>query len=115
MVVDVLRRHAMVLGGVCLALLAAIAWTSTWTSARAGSKDVKLMMDWIIQGTHAPFFIAQKNGYFAKEGVTVDTIDAGKGATNVAVKRVEWRLSIRLGRSAVDDPLQRDESVVATD
>lgn len=85
MVVDVLRRHAMVLGGVCLALLAAIAWTSTWTSARAGSKDVKLMMDWIIQGTHAPFFIAQKNGYFAKEGVTVDTIDAGKGATNVAV------------------------------
>jgi len=85
MVVDVLRRHAMVLGGVCLALLAAIAWTSTWTSARAGSKDVKLMMDWIIQGTHAPFFIAQKNGYFAKEGVSVDTIDAGKGATNVAV------------------------------
>jgi NitT/TauT family transport system substrate-binding protein len=85
MVVDVLRRHAMVLSGVCLAVLAAITWTSTWTIARAETKDVKLMMDWIIQGTHAPFFIAQKNGYFAKQGVTVDTIDAGKGATNVAV------------------------------
>ena len=81
MVVDVLRRHAMVLSGVCLAALAAV----SWTSARAETKDVKLMMDWIIQGTHAPFFIAQKNGYFSKEGVTIDAIDAGKGATNVAV------------------------------
>ena len=43
------------------------------------------MMDWIIQGTHAPFFIAEKKGYFKDAGVTVDAIDAGKGATNVAV------------------------------
>jgi NitT/TauT family transport system substrate-binding protein len=43
------------------------------------------MLDWIIQGTHAPFFIAQKKGYFKDAGVTVDAIDAGKGATNVAV------------------------------
>jgi NitT/TauT family transport system substrate-binding protein len=42
-------------------------------------------MDWIIQGTHAPFFVAQDKGYFKADGVTVDTIDAGKGATNVAV------------------------------
>jgi NitT/TauT family transport system substrate-binding protein len=81
MVVDVLRRHAMVLSGVCLSVLAAI----TWNSARAETKDVKLMMDWIIQGTHAPFFIAQQKGYFKDAGVTVDAIDAGKGATNVAV------------------------------
>ncbi|HEX3505337.1 MAG TPA: ABC transporter substrate-binding protein [Xanthobacteraceae bacterium] len=93
MVVDVLRRHAknpraLVLstfvGGLCLALLGAVT-DSMWNGARAESKDVKLMMDWIIQGTHAPFFIAQKNGYFTKAGVTVDAIDAGKGATNVAV------------------------------
>jgi NitT/TauT family transport system substrate-binding protein len=43
------------------------------------------MLDWIIQGTHAPFFIAQQKGYFKAAGVTVDTIDPGKGATNVAV------------------------------
>lgn len=54
-------------------------------SARAETKNVKIMMDWIIQGTHAPFFIAEKKGYFKDAGVTVDTIDAGKGATNVAV------------------------------
>lgn len=54
-------------------------------SATAQSRSVKIMMDWIIQGTHAPFFVAQEGGYFKDAGVTVDTIDAGKGATNVAV------------------------------
>ena len=53
--------------------------------ARAETKNVKIMMDWIIQGTHAPFFVAQDKGYFKAEGVTVDAIDAGRGATNVAV------------------------------
>jgi NitT/TauT family transport system substrate-binding protein len=54
-------------------------------AARAEVASVKIMMDWIIQGTHAPFFIAQERGYYKSAGVTVDTIDAGKGATNVAV------------------------------
>jgi NitT/TauT family transport system substrate-binding protein len=49
------------------------------------AKNVKIMLDWIIQGTHAPFFIAQEKGYYREEGVTVDAIDAGRGATNVAV------------------------------
>src|SRR5215813_6379474 len=52
---------------------------------KAETKNVKIMMDWIIKGTHAPFFVAQDKGYFKAEGVIVDTIDAGKGATNVAV------------------------------
>jgi NitT/TauT family transport system substrate-binding protein len=54
-------------------------------SALAQTKNVKIMMDWVIQGTHAPFFVAEKKGYFKAAGVTVDAIDAGKGATNVAV------------------------------
>ncbi len=53
--------------------------------APAEIKNVRIMMDWIIQGTHAPFFLAQEKGYFKSEGITVDAIDAGKGATNVAV------------------------------
>jgi NitT/TauT family transport system substrate-binding protein len=64
------------------AALAALTFSG---AAKAETKNVKIMMDWIIQGTHAPFFIAQKKGYFKDGGVTVDTIDAGKGATNVAV------------------------------
>jgi NitT/TauT family transport system substrate-binding protein len=53
--------------------------------ADAQTKNVKVMLDWIIQGTHAPFFVAQDKGYYKAAGITVDTIDAGKGATNVAV------------------------------
>jgi NitT/TauT family transport system substrate-binding protein len=52
--------------------------------AAFGQTPVKITMDWIIQGTHSPFFVAQKNGYFAKNNVTVQ-VDPGAGATNVAV------------------------------
>src|ERR1700720_3847154 len=51
----------------------------------AETKNVKIMLDWIIQGTHAPYFVAQDKGYFKAAGIDVDAIDAGKGATNVAV------------------------------
>jgi len=68
--------------GVGIAMLASATFSG---AAKAETKNVKIMMDWIIQGTHAPFFIAQKKGYFKDGGVTVDSIDAGKGATNVAV------------------------------
>ena len=77
-----MSRRALVLGAACASLLAAM---TVIEPARAETKNVKIMMDWIIQGTHAPFFIAQEKGYFKDAGVTVDTIDAGKGATNVAV------------------------------
>jgi NitT/TauT family transport system substrate-binding protein len=75
-------RRAFVLGAGCAALLSAFPLCN---AASAETKNVKIMMDWIIQGTHAPFFIAQEKGYFKENGVTVDAIDAGKGATNVAV------------------------------
>jgi NitT/TauT family transport system substrate-binding protein len=50
----------------------------------AQQKDVRMMLDWIIQGTHAPFFVAQQKGYFKDNGINV-AIDPGKGAGNVAV------------------------------
>jgi NitT/TauT family transport system substrate-binding protein len=53
--------------------------------AHAEQKNVRIMMDWIIGSTHTPFLIAQEKGYFKEAGVTVDAIDPGKGATNVAV------------------------------
>src|SRR5215813_3650212 len=61
-------------------LVAAVAPT------HAEVKSVKISLDWIVQGTHAPFFVAQDKGYFKAAGVTVDAIDKGNGATNVAVK-----------------------------
>ncbi|HWE78636.1 MAG TPA: ABC transporter substrate-binding protein [Pseudolabrys sp.] len=77
-----LSRRTLLLGTVVGAVLGMVAFGDR---ARAETKNVRIMMDWIIQGTHAPFFIAQKKGYFKDAGVTVDAIDAGKGATNVAV------------------------------
>jgi len=68
-----------------LALAAALALGFTGSAAQAQQKkDIKVMMDWIIQGTHAPFFVAQQEGYYKDAGLNVQ-IDAGKGATNVAV------------------------------
>ena len=55
------------------------------TNASAEATNVKIMMDWVIGSTHAPFFIAENKGYFKAGGVAVDAIDAGRGATNVAV------------------------------
>jgi NitT/TauT family transport system substrate-binding protein len=63
----------------CLLLLTSVG------GAAAETRNVKIMLDWIIQGTHAPFFVAQEKGYFRSAGATVDAIDPGKGATNVAV------------------------------
>jgi NitT/TauT family transport system substrate-binding protein len=66
-------------------LTALVAMLSCAGAASAETANVKIMMDWIIQGTHAPFFVAQSRGYFKAAGVTVDALDSGKGATNVAV------------------------------
>ena len=52
--------------------------------ALAQQKDVRMMLDWVIQATHAPFFVAQQKGYFKDNGLNV-AIDPGKGAGNVAV------------------------------
>jgi NitT/TauT family transport system substrate-binding protein len=52
--------------------------------ANGEQKDVRMMLDWIIQATHAPYFVALEKGYFKDAGLNV-TVDAGKGATNVAV------------------------------
>src|SRR6185295_16248251 len=67
-------------------LLASLTFVMVSAAASAAeTKNVRIMLDWIIQGTHAPFFIAQEKGYYKAEGVTAEAIDAGRGATNVAV------------------------------
>jgi len=68
-----------------LAAVALVFFVLPATPARAEVKNVKIMMDWIIQGTHTPYLIAQEKGYYKANGVTVDAIDRGSGATNVAV------------------------------
>lgn len=59
-------------------------WIVSVRDASAQQKDVRMMLDWVIQATHAPFFIALEKGYYKDGGLNV-TVDAGRGATNVAV------------------------------
>jgi NitT/TauT family transport system substrate-binding protein len=73
--------RAPVRNGAFLSLLALLLSAG---AAQAQTKNVRIMMDWVIQGTHAPFFVADEKGYFKSEGLSV-AIDAGKGATNTAV------------------------------
>lgn len=68
-----------------IACTLACAFIATFRPAHAETKNVRIMLDWIVQGTHAPFFIAKEKRYFTNAGVTVDAIDAGRGAGNVAV------------------------------
>jgi NitT/TauT family transport system substrate-binding protein len=43
---------------------------------------VRFTLDWIPGSTHAPFLIAQQNGYYKAEGLDV-SIDRGKGSAEV--------------------------------
>src|SRR5215204_4533971 len=71
-----------VIGAVSLSLAFVV---GSGSIASAETRNVRIMLDWIIQGTHAPYFVAQEKGYYKSAGVNIETIDAGKGATNVAV------------------------------
>jgi len=50
----------------------------------SAEKNVKVILDWLIQGTHSPFFVALEKGYFKAEGLNVQ-VDAGKGGIATAV------------------------------
>jgi NitT/TauT family transport system substrate-binding protein len=78
-------RKFFAAGPLARLLILSFAWLSLCAEGSAEVKNVKISLDWIIQGTHAPFFVAQEKGYFKAAGVTVDAIDKGNGATNVAV------------------------------
>ena len=43
--------------------------------------NVRIMLDWVVQGTHAPFYVADERGYFKEAGLKAQ-IDGGKGAGN---------------------------------
>lgn len=59
---------------------------ATSTGHAQGRVPIRFQLDWVWQGPHAFFLLAQDRGYFAKEGLDV-TFDQGKGS-GVAVNSV---------------------------
>ncbi len=56
--------------------------TVPWSVGAQAPDHVKVRLDWLIRGNHAPFFVAQEKGYFRNEGIVVDRIDKGNGSVN---------------------------------
>lgn len=54
---------------------------SVTQSARAAD-NVTVQLDWIVRGDHAMFFVAQQQGFFAKNGINVTAIRKGTGTTD---------------------------------
>lgn len=66
--------------------LAAAALAAAIATPAAAETDIKFTLDWKFQGPTAAFFVAQDQGFFAAEGLSV-TIDSGNGSAG-AVTRV---------------------------
>jgi NitT/TauT family transport system substrate-binding protein len=75
------RRGAAARGIATGCLLAALSLLTIRPAQADGVEQPNLavMLDWVIQGTHAPFFVAERNGYYKQAGLTV-RFDPGKGA-----------------------------------
>ena len=57
------------------------------TSVASAETKIRLTLDWVAQGTHGPWFIAQYQGYYKAEGLSVK-IDAGRGSADAVRKLV---------------------------
>src|SRR5580658_10117564 len=53
--------------------------------AAAQTPKVRLILDFSLQGHHAPFFLAVEGGYFARAGVEVE-VDRGYGSGDAVTK-----------------------------
>ncbi|MBU2497578.1 MAG: ABC transporter substrate-binding protein [Proteobacteria bacterium] len=63
------------------------------SSAHAQTKDVTLALDWMINGTHSPYYVALDKGYYKNAGFNVEIVRGyGSGDTvkKVAAKRATF-------------------------
>lgn len=64
-----------------LTALACLAIASSWAIGAKAADKVTLRLDWTTTAYHAPFYVAQERGYFAKANIEVDILE-GKGSGN---------------------------------
>ena len=76
-----LRRHILGFASAILGAFAAV--------PALAQEPIALALDWVVNGTHAPYFVARDKGYYRDAGLEV-TISRGFGSGDT-VKRVASR------------------------
>jgi NitT/TauT family transport system substrate-binding protein len=69
----VIVLFAMVLGGFC-------------PNVEAKADKITILMNWTIDGQHAPFFVAWNKGFFAAKNIEVQEIFRGQGSNDTVSK-----------------------------
>jgi NitT/TauT family transport system substrate-binding protein len=59
---------------------AALLVTALTAGTAAAQTNVKFSLDFTLQGSQAPFYLARERGYYKAEGVDVTAIDVGRGS-----------------------------------
>ena len=72
-------------GASAMMVLATLMGVAAPATAQVEQPNVKVILDWVIQGTHAPIVVAAAKGYFKDEGLNVQ-IDAGTGSGAACTK-----------------------------
>src|SRR5262249_35451190 len=68
-------------------------------SDRIERPNVKVVLDWALQGPHAPFFVAVRKGYFKAEGLNVD-VEACSGSGKACTKDTDSAFQFSLAEPA---------------
>ncbi len=65
--------------------------------AFAQQTPVKFTLDFVIQGPHAPFFLAAERGHYAREGINLTALDAGRGSSDTVNRIASGAYDIGIG------------------
>lgn len=75
-----------------------LATMAAWHApALAQQTPVKFTLDFVIQGPQAPFFLASERGHYAKEGVNLASLDAGRGSADTVNRIASGAYDIGIG------------------
>ncbi len=99
---------------------AALVLSTLLATSHVNAKDMTLMLDWFVNPNHGPIVIAQENGLFEDQGLTIniqEPADPSVPAKLVAAGRVDMAVSYQPTLTidvAAGLPLIRSATLIAT-
>jgi NitT/TauT family transport system substrate-binding protein len=78
-----MKQRIAIVSVVAIILAAAAAWLGLQPTASSGADKVAVTFDWIITGRYAPFILADEQGFYREENLSV-SFEQGKGAETAA-------------------------------